>query len=65
MLSRTELQAQVPVDMHQPGIQLRADRRQLVRASDADHILTNNSISPREKKKGIRREGLKVVTGQT
>ena len=51
VLSRTELQAQIPVDMRRPGIQFRSDRRQLVRTSDADRLIRTNSISPASKER--------------
>ena len=40
--------------MQRPGIQLRSDRRQLVRTSNADRIHTNVTPSPRAKRKRAR-----------
>lgn len=55
VLSRTELQAQSPAGHCWPaGIQLRPDRRQLARASDADRIYTNQLHLPAREKKRAR-----------
>ena len=55
VLPQTELQAQSPAGQRWPaGIQLRPDRRQLVRASDVDPIHPNKLHLPREKKKRAR-----------
>ncbi len=50
VLSRTELQAQGPGSVRQPGIQLRSNRRQLVRTSNADRLFPKTS-SPNAKER--------------